>query len=146
MLSGQWVGSFKGVAEGHATQNVELVNGLYVGRLALIDDSPERPSLVCRLRLKEEGGRVQGELHSFLPVNPQTGLPDEWENVKPQFPNFSIPRVGALSAHCEPRVLAGEWKTDVSSGTFTVFKSESDLPSEFVADPIEWEDFKEYLC
>lgn len=134
-INGQWLGRYNGTNVGHITLNIEYVENEYKGVIVLVDDSfNQYPWLMASIKLEQKNeGNIVGILTDFLPLNPQTSLPVEWNLIRNLYPNTTIPQQGSLSGKLtESGIFNGTWNTNLQThGNFDIKVSEARRPSSY---------------
>lgn len=146
-MNGQWIGQFTGTNSGRITLNLELINKSYHG-IAVIVDHARGPSFIVAVDFNcADANSLQANLSKFLPIHPDTLLPDIWENVKDRFPDFNIAKTGQLTGSLTNKnTIKGSWTTDISTrGEFEVLLSDTSKPSPYTAKTMTWEEFKLHI-
>lgn len=146
-MNGQWIGRYTGTSTGHITLNLELINNEYRG-IAILSDHSSGPSFMIAINFTNiDKNNFSANLSSFLPINPATFLPDTWENVHYQFPNYKIPKEGTLTGSLiNENFIKGKWVTDVTTnGGFEVILSDTNKPSVYKSNNMSWNEFKAYV-
>ena len=109
-MKGQWLGSYTGSSNGLIMFNVDEYPSYYKGVVYLNEDNSELPNVVASFKTKDKNNNFQFQTDLILPINPQTGVHDLWDNVKNFYPNATI---------SEYADVKGSWNTSSLNLTWT---------------------------
>jgi hypothetical protein len=152
-MNGQWIGTYtatNATATNHGTLVVDLDDegDHYGGSAAAINNDPTLPPMLAELPNVPKG---QNEFEIQLrlrPINPEVGLPVQWDQIKTHFqPDVTVPTCANVKWKLNGETIELSWTTDIgSSGRSTVTKSHSASPSELepLAGVKTWEEFRQF--
>src|SRR2546426_385809 len=111
-MNGQWIGVYTGSSQGSIIVNVDDRGGLYQGVAYLHDGNPALPGIAASFKTANKAQPFQVRTDAILPINPQTGLADLWENVKQHYQGVGISNYADVTGSWDAASLTLEWKTD----------------------------------
>lgn len=146
-MNGQWVGKYTGDNNGRITVNMDDRGDNFEGVIYLIESNQALPSTsaIFRTTNKEETFNIR--IPYLEPLNPNTGLPDTWTNVKKLYaPNTIFPEHADVKGRWNNEKFVLEWETSTgTSGVAHLQKSKAGEPSEYPPLRTNWEGFKKHV-
>ena len=145
-MNGQWIGEYAGTNHGVIFINVDEVQDKYEITAYLNDYSAKLPGsgVIFSTPNKAPSFNIR---ESVIPVNPLTGIFDEWKNVRGFYPqDVRVPSYADISLSYDGNRLQVSWITDIgTSGSCILEKSDVEGDSELKAEDKTWNEFKEYV-
>jgi hypothetical protein len=143
-MKGQWIGLYKGTNEGLIVVNVDELHDHFQGVAYLNEGANHMPSSGTFFRTQDKNNKFKFRTGKVMPVNPETGVFDSWENVKKFYDaNVTIPEYADVEGSFNNEELCLSWTTDIGThATCILPKSKADNPSELVPFPNNWAEFK----
>ena len=144
-MEGQWIGEFRGTNEGHLTVNLDYLNGIYIGRFYANDWDRRNPGVAGNMTITRNKRKVKGEIFDLMPFDSVYGYLSKAE-LSEKFQNIIFPIKGTAEGTLDGNVLKFTWTTDANTvGTAEVTKSRSEEFSDYPAETMTWNRFKEYV-
>jgi FRG domain len=147
-MNGQCIGRYSGTNSGLLVIDLDDMGTHYEGRAFAYDDNPSMPSTFAFIKTPDKSSTFQLSL-DLLPVNPHTGDPSSWDQVKALFPQDVVfPCRAEVSITHKNNTLSVNWKTDIET------QSSAELPKSRASEPTEykplpeianWAQFKTYV-
>jgi len=156
-MRGQWIGTFEGASKGDIVVEVDDVNGNYIGYAYLFDTSEHSentPAIFASFatNARQSPAKIEAALH---PVDPSTLEHTTWAEYIRQYgeglnkafgEGFVYGTVANADLTWSERSLSISWRTNVNTeGVANLKLSEADQPSNLTANPMSWNEFKNYL-
>jgi FRG domain len=146
-MNGQWIGKAEGSNEGQIVVNIDEMPSHYQGVAYLNEANPLLPSVAAHFRTQDKNKSFTFRANIW-PVNPQTGIIDQWENVKHQYgANVIVSRFADVIGSFDNDMLKLSWTTEAGNkGNCALPKSKAGEPSELVPEKITgWAEYKNYV-
>lgn len=145
-MKGQWIDEYAGTNHGVIFINIDEVQDKYEVTAYLNDYSAGLPGsgVIFSTSNKSPSFNVR---ESVIPVNPQTGTFDEWENVRHFYPqDVRLPLFADINVSYDGNRLQVSWTTDIgTSGSCILERSNVEGDSELKAEDKTWNEFKAYV-
>lgn len=148
-MNGQWIGRYTGSNSGLAIINIDDAGDHYEGMAYLHDDNTGLPSIAAAFTTRDKNKLFQFKTNNILPVNPTTGMPDSWDNVKRHYEGVNL-FFGFVDVKGEwnNETLSLTWTTEFGNiGSCILPKSKAELPSEYkaISEGHDWNTYKQYI-
>ncbi len=147
-MNGQWIGRYSGTNSGVLVIDMDDMDTHYEGRVFAYDDTPSLPDAFAFIKTPDKTETFQLSL-DLLPVDPRTGDPSSWEQLKALFPSdVTFPRRGEVSISRNNDTLNVSWKTDIGTASSAELpKSRAGEPTQYKPLPeiTDWARFKTYV-
>jgi hypothetical protein len=145
-MKGQWIGDYTGSSAGRIILNIDERSSYFQGVAYLNEADPRIPSTAISFRTSDKDRDFHFSTNQISSINPYTGLPESWGNVRRLYPCISVSRSLDAEGSCNADTLSLSWKTDIGgSGTCTLPRSMADESSELAPEEMEWESFKSHV-
>ena len=89
-MNGQWIGRYTGANSGIAIINIDDLGEHYEGVAYLHDDNPGLPSIAAAFETSDKSKNFKFRTNKIWPINPTTGMPDLWDNVKQLYEGIDL--------------------------------------------------------
>jgi hypothetical protein len=144
-LNGQWIGEYKGSSTGKIILNVDELATYYQGLAFLFEARREIPNTIVGFRTQSKETRFTVTKAGVLPINPNTGWWDTWDNIKTYYgPEATIAGQVEVTGLLDEDQLVLSWNADNGSyGNCKLPRSTARAPSVLAARSLSWEAFKE---
>jgi hypothetical protein len=147
-MNGQWIGRYSGTNSGQLVIDLDDMDTHYEGRAFAYDDNPSLPGMCAFIKTPDKSSTFQLSL-DLLPVDPRTGDPSSWDQLKTLFPQDVVsPRRAEVSISRNDYTLNVSWKTDIETTSLAELpKTRASEPTEYKPLPeiTNWADFKTYV-
>jgi hypothetical protein len=146
-MRGQWFGSYTGSSKGMIVVNVDEMKTAYQGVAYLLESDRSIPNAAVFFRTVNKEATFKFRTSDIRPINPQTGIPDAWSNVRDQFAeNAYISGFADVEGQWSENSLQFSWKTDREiSGNSILAPSRAGSPSELVSLDRDWDSYKQHI-
>ena len=150
-MKGQWIGKFTGSNTGEAIINVDDRGDHYEGVAYMIAGGtlPSIPTIYANFRTTDKGKTFKLDKLKMFPINPQTQLPDSWDNVKKFYgKNIEFSKYVNVEGKYYGERLRLNWKTELGyESSCELVRSKVDEPSEYLPkEKIDnWEAYKKHV-
>jgi len=146
-MNGQWIGSYTGSSEGWIVINIDERRTYYQGVAYLTEHDKKVPSAAAYFRTKDKNPRFNFRTARILPVNPFTGIPDNWDRIKSHYaPEMTISEYADVSGNCDRDTLSLTWTTSLHTvGNCVLPHSKGGEASDLVPLNKEWDTYKSYI-
>ncbi len=146
-MNGQWIGRYTGSSEGMVIVNIDDRGTYYEGVAYLHEDDLAIPGTAASFKTRNKDHAFQVRTGIILPINPRTGLVDDWESIKLLYPNAGISNYADVTGSWDETSLTLNWTTDARiNGTCVLPRSKAGQPSELVALEKGWDEYKAYVA
>lgn len=148
-MSGQWMGRYTGSSAGQLVLDLDDTRRRFEGCAFAYEDDPELPSTFVPIKTPDNGRAFQMCLDLF-PVNPRTGDPSSWDQVRALYPKCTgFPDRAKVTISLNDDTLTVNWISNIGTvGSATIPKSRAVEPTEY--EPVQgikkWNDFKDYVA
>lgn len=145
-MNGQWLGNYTGDNTGFALVELDDLRDHYEGRAFAIDDRPSFPQTFIRINTPDKANSTTIKTIPQV-LNPETGEPTSWNNVKHMFKDIIFPEEIILRLNATHNKLDINWDTNFGTKGFaSLSKSEAKKRSDYNAECVlKWNEFKEYV-
>jgi hypothetical protein len=146
-MRGQWIGKAEGSNEGQIVVNVDELSSYFQGVAYLNEANILLPNVAAFFRTTDKAKEFSFRANIW-PVNPQTGLSDQWENIKHLFgANVFMSKFADVVGGFGDEFLKLSWTTEAGNkGSCVLPRSKADKPSELVPESISgWKEYKDYV-
>jgi len=145
-MNGQWIGEYAGTNHGVIFINIDDLQDKYEVTAYLNDYSAQLPGSGVIFSTTDKASNFNVR-QPVIPVNPHTGIFDEWGNVRTYYPqDVRLPSYADISVSHDGTHLNVSWATDIgTSGSCILQKSEILDDSELDAEDKTWSEFKDYV-
>lgn len=146
-MNGQWQGRYSGTNLGLIVVNLDRVGDYVEGLAYLIDDNPQLPKSVVFIRVEERRKRATLNVDAIWVIDPDSGEPSPWANVKNRFPGVTFPDSVKVQLKWVGERLHIDWITNIGgTGAAVLPRSHAPKPSECVPLNIrDWKSFKNFV-
>src|SRR5712691_2293421 len=147
-MKGQWVGNYTGSTDGLIIVNVDERSSFYQGVACLNENNKTFPSTAASFRTQNKDKEFRLRTDLMLPIDPLSGIPTPWDNVKHHFPEImAFSKYADVNGSWGSDSLTLSWTTEIgATGTCVLPRSMADKPSELVALDKHWGTYKEDLA
>ena len=148
-MNGQWIGRYTGSNNGLIIINIDDIGDHYEGITYLHDDDTKLPGVAAAFKTKDKNRNLKFTTELILPIDPSTGKPDFWENIKKYYEGIWFPKSNVhVESNWNDKLLTLKWTTEFgTTGYCELPKSKASSPSEYV--PIRkvnnWNGYKKYV-
>ena len=148
-MNGQWIGRYTGSNSGLAIINIDDIGNHYAGVAYLDDDNRGLPSIAAAFVTTDKSKNFKFRTNEILPINPSTGMPDLWDNVKQHYEGVNLIQ-GFVDVEGEwnNATLSLKWTTEFGNiGSCILPESKADLPSEYkeISEVDNWNNYKGHI-
>lgn len=148
-MKGQWIGRYTGTNSGIAIINIDDLGEHYEGVTYLHDDNHKLPSVFAAFKTSDKIKNFKFRTNQIWPINPTTGMPDLWDNVKEHYKEVNL-IWGFVDVEGEwnNETLSLNWKSELgNTGSCILPKSKAYQPSECAPIPEiqDWNSYKQYV-
>ena len=142
-MHGQWNGYYQGTNTGSISVNIDEMLYTYKGVAYINEQNLALPRTAATFETPTKANKQIFIAH-IEPVNPQTGMADNWERIKHLYANgVSIPKTANVDVRHTKNFLHLKWVTDIGTkGKCKLPKSHASKPSNVSASQMSWSDFK----
>jgi FRG domain len=144
-MKGQWVGDYQGSNIGKIIINVDELSNSFKGVAYINDENSDLPSSAIAFETPNKNRSSEFEVKVF-PINPQTGMADNWQNIQRLFnSNIIFPTDATVTIKWNYKVLKISWKTSINTfGVANLPKSQTNQPS--ILSPLKknWSSYKKF--
>jgi hypothetical protein len=145
-VNGQWIGQYTGSDNGRIILNVDERPNTFEGIVYLHSTNSALPSVVGSFQTPGKGRNFQFRVTGILPINPDTGLADVWDNVKTRYPDAQLSSFVDVEGSWNDSHLRLKWTNDVlMKGECDLPRSQADEPSELAVKQMHWAEFKRHV-
>jgi hypothetical protein len=132
IMNGQWIGRYTGTNSGQLVVDLDDMGTHYEGVACAYDDEPSLPGTFVIVKTTNREPTFQGRL-PLEPIDPRTGQPNSWANVRTLFPEgINMPSIAEVALNLDDDVLKVEWRTDVeTSGSAALPRTKAGKPTEY---------------
>jgi len=146
-MQGQWIGEYSGSNRGVIIVNVDEFPSYFEGFAYINDSNPKLASTAAFFRTADKRETFKFRTLHLGVVDPRTGLPDTWNNVRHLYPDsLNMPLYADVEGSWNETVLTLSWRTNIEThGACTLPRSKADQPSDLVPVQYNWAQFKSEL-
>ncbi|MDE3023330.1 MAG: FRG domain-containing protein [Pseudomonadota bacterium] len=148
-MKGQWIGIYQGSNNGDIIVNIDEQPSSFDGIVFLHDENPQLPILAATFSTQNKSETFEFRTSEIMPINPETKLIDDWENVNKYYNNHGeiiIPKFAEVTGSWSEKSLIFSWSTNIGThGSCTLESSKAKEPSKLAPKIFEWKEFKEYI-
>jgi hypothetical protein len=148
-MNGQWIGRYSGTNSGLLVIDIDDLDTHYEGRAFAYDDNSSLPATFAFIKTPDKSSSTFQLAIDLLPVDPRTGDPSSWDQLKKLFPQDVVfPRRAEVSISRNNNTLNVSWKTDIeTTSSAELPKSRADEPTEYkpLSEITNWAQFKTYV-
>jgi len=146
-MKGQWIGNYSGSHGGLIVLNVDD-RGTHFEGVAYINESNNKlPSVAAGFVTTGKEKNFCFRTNTILPINPNNGVVDSWDNVKAYYAaNIAMSSFADVTGKWDNNSVELLWKTQLGAiGECKLPKSRADQPSDIQPLSMGWKGFKEYV-
>jgi hypothetical protein len=142
------MGTYAGTSDGTIIVNLDDRSGHFQGVVYLLERDPNRPSIMAAIKTPNQDRRFTFQVTDIAPLDPLTGLPVSWDNIKKYYPtDMAMSKTADVTGSWDEAALTLSWTTDLGvTGNCVLPRSKADQASELVARELQWEDYKAYVA
>ena len=145
-MKGQWIGQFDGTTTGRIVINIDELHTCFQGIAYLLQDDTNIPNSAAYFNTTNKSNKFQFTTSNISAINSWPGLPDNWENVKQDYPDGIMSNSVKVEGTWSSSQLSLSWESNLgTTGACELKRSQSDQKSEIKAKKISWLNFKKYI-
>lgn len=141
-MRGQWLGSYKGIAEGKIMFNIDEVDDHFEGVAYLNPSTPGLPASVAYLSTSNRD-KDQAAKGYIFPIDPRTNFPGKWEDIKGLYGESVVHSSEAnVNLRAQGNTLYVDAVSDVGVTFALLERPSGNGESKIQGQQMSWNDFK----
>ena len=144
-MKGQWIGRFTGDREGRIIVNIDDLGKKFCGVAFIRQQDNKIPSSAGFFETEDKSAKNTVQA-TTLPIDPRSGQPCAWENIKNSYPGISHSSKADVNFHFKENELHIKAKTNLGTKIeSTIIKKPFKTTSDIKGDITSWEKFKSFV-
>lgn len=142
-IKGQWTGIYDGASPGKIVVDIDERNQTSSVYAVVHPDDKKLPSAKAQFDIPKDNNAFRLTGIRVYPIDPKTSNYGVTDELKAAYPGITFATTADISGEWTDTTLKLEWITDLKTGgKAEIPRSNSDKPSEYLAEKVTWDEFK----